>query len=318
VMMAGSPARPADGATDARSGALPRLMKPLKESDLMAAIRAASGSIRRETAHDPARPQATQAGGALNLLLVEDNPTNRLLAQRVLERAGHGVTLAENGAIALERLGRERFDLVLMDVQMPKLGGIEAAVAIRRGEEITGGHVPIIALTAHAMVQDRERCMNAGMDDYLTKPIRPAMLLEAIARLGIAPRGRQAPGRVGKATLDRATLLDHVDGSPQLLGEIIALFHRDCGKLMASTREAITRRDTGAYAYGMHTLRGMFRSLAAHCAHSLVEELEALDLEEGQDQARSIHALLEQEVRSLETELASLASEHAASASATG
>ena len=281
----------------------------------MAAIRAASGSIRRETAHDPARSRATQAGGALNLLLVEDNPTNRLLAQRVLQRAGHDVTMAENGAIALDRLARQCFDLVLMDVQMPKLGGIEAAIAIRREEETTGGHVPILALTAHAMVQDRERCMSAGMDGYLTKPIRPAMLLEAIARLGIVSRGRQA---VRKATLDRAALLDHVGDNPQLLAEIIALFRRDCAKLLASTRAAITRRDAGEFAYGMHTLRGMFRSLAADCAHALAEELEALDLGEDQDRARSIHALLEQEVRRLEAELASLAGEPAAAASAAG
>jgi response regulator RpfG family c-di-GMP phosphodiesterase len=201
-----------------------------------------------------------------------------------------------------------------MDVQMPKLDGIETTIAIRRREGATGGHVPIIAVTAHAMARDRERCMSAGMDGYLTKPIRPAMLLDAIARLRIAPRERQVPKRSRRATLDRAALLDQVGGSPELLGEIIELFHRNCAGLLARTREAIARRDAGEYAFGMHTLRGMFRSLAADAAHDLAEGLESLDLEKEQDQARSIHAALEQEVRNLEIELASLAGEPAAAA----
>jgi signal transduction histidine kinase/HPt (histidine-containing phosphotransfer) domain-containing protein len=316
VMMVGSLARAGDGGTNGRSDAFPRLMKPLKESELMGAVRAATVPIRRETAPNPAPARSTRAGGALSILLVEDNLTNRRLAQHVLERERHHVTVAEDGAMALETLERERFDLVLMDVQMPKLDGIATAVAIRTRERITGGHVPIIALTAHAMVRDRERCMSAGMDGYLTKPIRPAMLLDAIARLNITPRGPQAPKRAGKATLDRATLLDQVAGNPELLGEIVALFDRDCARLLTSTREAIARRDAGEFAYGVHTLRGMFRSLAANAAHDLAEKLESLDLETQQDQAQSMHALLEQEARTLGTELASLAGEPVAAASA--
>jgi len=307
VMMAGPLARSGDGATAARSDAFPRLMKPLKESELMGAVRAVSGPSRSEAAHDPAPPQSTQGASALHLLLVEDNPINRRLAQSVLEREGHDVTVAENGVAALEALERESFDLVLMDVQMPKLDGIETTVAIRRSEATTGGHVPIVAVTAHAMAGDRERCMSAGMDGYLTKPIRPAMLLDAIARLRIAPRERQVPKRAARATLDRAVLLGQVDGSPELLGEIIELFQRNCPGLLAGTREAIARRDAGEFTYGTHTLRGMFRSLAADAAHDLAERLESLDLETQQGEARSIHADLEQEVRNLETQLASLA-----------
>jgi CheY-like chemotaxis protein/HPt (histidine-containing phosphotransfer) domain-containing protein len=273
----------------------------------MGTVRAVSGPSRSEAAHDPAPPQSTQGASALHLLLVEDNPINRRLAQSVLERQGHDVTVAENGVAALEALERESFDLVLMDVQMPKLDGIEATVAIRRREATTGGHVPIVAVTAHAMAGDRERCMGAGMDGYLTKPIRPAMLLDAIARLRIAPRERQVPKRAARATLDRAALLGQVDGSPELLGEIIELFQRNCPGLLAGTREAIARRDAGEFTYGTHTLRGMFRSLAADAAHDLAERLESLDLETQQGEARSIHADLEQEVRNLETQLASLA-----------
>jgi two-component system sensor histidine kinase/response regulator len=316
VMMVGSRARAGDDATRGDSDAFLRLTKPVKESELMEAARAACVAPRREAAREPAPADSRGSGGELNILLVEDNPINRRIAQSVLEREGHQVTVAENGAIALETLESVRFDLVLMDVQMPKLDGIETTVAIRRRERISGEHVPIIALTAHAMVRDRERCIRAGMDGYLTKPIRPAVLLDAIARLGIAPRERQEAKRPGKSTLDRATLLDQVDGNPELLGEIIELFRRDCPRLLASTRDAIVRRDAGDYAYGVHTLRGMFRSLAADAAHDLAAKLESLDLEKDEGEAKSVYAILEQEVRSVEAELASLAGEPAVAGSA--
>src|SRR4029077_15232177 len=113
-----------------------------------------------------------------------DNPINRKLAQCVLERAGHGVETADSGTAALSALERDRFDLVLMDVQMPGMDGVEATEKIREREKATGGHIPILALTAHAMPGDRARCLSAGMDAYLVKPIQPRLLLAAIGRLG--------------------------------------------------------------------------------------------------------------------------------------
>ena len=109
---------------------------------------------------------------ALRILLVEDNAVNQKLAARLLEKKGHRVTLADNGRQALAALQKAEFDLVLMDMQMPEMDGEEATAAIRAGEKITGAHIPIIALTAHAMKGDREKCLAAGMDGYLTKPIR--------------------------------------------------------------------------------------------------------------------------------------------------
>jgi CheY-like chemotaxis protein len=116
----------------------------------------------------------------LHILLVEDNPINQKVAQRLLERAGHSVTLAANGREAVDHVCNRRFDLVLMDVQMPEMDGLEATVAIRQQEAGTDRHLPIVALTAHAMVGDRERCLAAGMDGYVSKPVQPPLLFRAM------------------------------------------------------------------------------------------------------------------------------------------
>jgi PAS domain S-box-containing protein len=125
----------------------------------------------------------------LHVLLAEDHPINRLLARRLLEKFGHTVTVAENGQEALAAIEHERPDLVLMDVQMPLMDGLEAMRAVRRNEQATGRHLPIIALTAHAMKGDRERCLDAGADEYLTKPIRESELFAALGRMSAAPNG---------------------------------------------------------------------------------------------------------------------------------
>ncbi len=124
------------------------------------------------------------ARSALNILLAEDNPVNQLLAVRILENAGHRVSVAGDGAQALEAIRRERFDLVLMDVQMPVLGGLEATVTLREEERASGRvRTPVIAMTANALQGDRERCLAAGMDDYISKPIDIEQLRAMIERV---------------------------------------------------------------------------------------------------------------------------------------
>jgi two-component system sensor histidine kinase/response regulator len=125
---------------------------------------------------------------SLRVLLAEDNAVNQKLMLRLLEKRGCSVTLVCDGVRAVEAFQLQSFDLALMDVQMPEMGGFEATAAIRELESVTGRRMPIIALTAHAMQGDRERCLKAGMDDYLSKPIHPKALFEAIYR-AISPRG---------------------------------------------------------------------------------------------------------------------------------
>ncbi len=237
-------------------------------------------------------------------MLVEDNPVNRRLAQHVLEKEGYRVVAADNGAAALKTLEDEHFDLVLMDVQMPRMDGIETTAAIRSRERITGQYTPIVALTAHAMAGDRERCLKAGMDGYLIKPIQPATLLEAIERLHLVAGGRSKSTR--KVVLDRAALLDRVDGDAQLLGEITKLFLQECVPLMASVREAMKSGNAERFTYAVHTLRGMFRSLSAPAAQEAAGILEGLSLRNDRENAEATYAVLEREVQALKTELSGM------------
>jgi len=129
---------------------------------------------------------ATHATASCRILLVEDNVVNRTIATKLLEKRGHVVIAVENGALAVEATANERFDMVLMDVQMPVMDGLTATSHIRNREHATGGHIPIIAVTAHALDQDRARCLAAGMDEYLPKPIRSTDLFATITRFAPA------------------------------------------------------------------------------------------------------------------------------------
>ncbi|MFH0822364.1 MAG: response regulator, partial [Pseudomonadota bacterium] len=126
----------------------------------------------------------------LSILLAEDNAINQKVAVRMLQKRGHTVQVANNGMEALRVLGTERFDIILMDVQMPEMDGLQATRAIRRGEEGTGRRTPIVAMTAHAMREDEERCVEAGMDGYVSKPIDPRTLFNTVETLGVGCSGK--------------------------------------------------------------------------------------------------------------------------------
>jgi PAS domain S-box-containing protein len=160
------------------------LGKPVRPSELRAALRDALGI-------DPDRSPAAAPDApvrVLRILLAEDNAVNQKLVVRVLERRGHAVTVASDGLQAVAALRRERFDLVLMDVQMPEMDGFEATARIREHERSTGSHIPIIALTAHAMKGDEDRCLQAGMDAYLSKPVESNALIQLIEALTAPPQ----------------------------------------------------------------------------------------------------------------------------------
>jgi CheY-like chemotaxis protein len=162
------------------------LAKPVGEMELLNAIRRMSlqGSSRIEAQPHPGPNHAAEQGELhLRLLLVEDNPVNRLVATRLIEKQNHTVTAAANGQEALEMIEKEKFDCVLMDVQMPVLDGFEATAAIRNKERSSGGHLPIIAMTAHAMAGDLDRCLAAGMDGYISKPIKAKDVFATIERV---------------------------------------------------------------------------------------------------------------------------------------
>ena len=159
------------------------VVKPVTRANLLSAIlRVLGGEPQRLVPSRDAVPAA--AGRPLRILLAEDNAVNQKVAARLLEKQGHSVEVASDGMEALAAFTRDAFDLILMDVQMPVMDGYDATLAIRAAEQGTGRHVPIVALTAHAMKGDREICLNAGMDDYLGKPIRPRELASVLERWG--------------------------------------------------------------------------------------------------------------------------------------
>jgi CheY-like chemotaxis protein len=174
------------------------LTKPVSESHLLETILTlfAAPAARARGAQPVTRHSLRESHLRLTVLLVEDNQVNQMLAKRLLENQGHQVIVATNGRVALTALERQAVDLILMDVQMPEMDGFEATGLIRQQEQTTGGHLPIIAMTAHAMKGDRERCLAVGMDDYVSKPIDPRKLFlvmqETLARLEAS--GKPVPG----------------------------------------------------------------------------------------------------------------------------
>ncbi|MGB2639777.1 MAG: response regulator [Candidatus Acidiferrum sp.] len=180
IMMLTSAGHRGDAARCQELGVAAYLLKPIRQSELREAIARVLGArehdgaiplITRFSLHDAREPDAS-----LRVLLAEDNLVNQRLVVRLLEKRGHQVVVAGTGLEALKALEKEKFDLVLMDVQMPEMDGLEATAAIRKKEKSTGLHQPVVALTAHAMKGDREKCLAGGMDGYLTKPIRPQEL----------------------------------------------------------------------------------------------------------------------------------------------
>jgi CheY-like chemotaxis protein len=237
----------------------------------------------------------------MRLLLAEDNAVNAKLALTILRKWGHEVVLATNGREALDLLegaGFQGFDAILMDVQMPEMDGMEATAAIRARERTLGGHIPILGVTAHAMKGDRERCLEGGMDGYVTKPIRPDILFSELARLDPAAQLEPEPA-TGTMTdfgatgaLDRVALLDRVEGDMELLSDIIELFKEDSVRQMTAIREAIDKKQADTLRRAAHTLKGTCGNLGAVEAAATALELEKLavggDLSHAQESLRSL------------------------------
>jgi CheY-like chemotaxis protein len=160
------------------------LVKPIRQGELLDAIcQALNGRAQKKPEPLVTRHTLREEKRRVRILLAEDNAINQILAVRLLEKRGYSVAVAPDGQAAVEAFHTGGFELVLMDIQMPGMDGFEATAAIREREKLTGGHIPIVAMTAHALVSDQERCLASGMDGYVSKPIRTSELLATIERL---------------------------------------------------------------------------------------------------------------------------------------
>jgi CheY-like chemotaxis protein/HPt (histidine-containing phosphotransfer) domain-containing protein len=248
------------------------------------------------------------ARGHLRILLVEDDDVSRLVAARLLERAGHVVMAAGNGRIALEALERERYDAIVMDVQMPELDGLETTAAIRAREASTGDHIPIIALTAYAMTGDQERCLQAGMDAYVTKPVRAPALLATVDRL-VRQGHRRLSGITDDAerrVIDRGALRRHTGDDRQALLDLARRFQEESGEVLGALRDGLARGDAASIERHANRLRASLRNVAATGARTVALRLEAAARVGDLEQAARTLAALESEIQLLQPELAAL------------
>ncbi len=256
------------------------LMKPVKQSELLDSIvEALSVATADEVTPAAIVREYPESTKSLRILLAEDGLVNQKVAVNILEQRGHKVTIANNGQEAFSALGSESFDVLLMDVQMPVMDGFEATAIIRDREKKTGAHIPIIALTAHAMKGDRERCLEAGMDGYIAKPIRAKDLYKAIEMTATKVCGSQLQDNVianEKEVLDRNKILEQTGGNEEALKEIVELFAVESAKLMKRIRDAITSEDVSELQLAAHTLKGSIRIFGAERSAEAALRLETM------------------------------------------
>jgi len=207
--------------------------------------------------------------------VAEDNEVNQLVAKRIFEKLGHRVRVVGNGQEAVAAVAGGQLDLIAMDVQMPVMDGLDATAAIRKAEEKSGKHVPILAMTAHAMKGDRERCLRAGMDGYVAKPIRSTELENAIAEVLKKSLPAFGENRADNGSvIDLAALLEGVGGNRRLLQKLAKLFLADLPKLAARIQTALASRDGEELAKAAHALKGSVGNFGAAQAVEAASEIE--------------------------------------------
>jgi two-component system, sensor histidine kinase and response regulator len=282
------------------------LTKPVKQSELFDEIvtaLAAKSSKRRVT--KVAEQGAASPTGAMRILVAEDNPVNQTLAMRILEKLGHKVSLANNGREALDKSQSEYFDLILMDVQMPMLDGLEATRMIRAAEKETGKHVPIIAMTAHAMKGDKERCLDSGMDGYLSKPIRIEELKERLS--DVQSSAVEGAGGVAQVKFDSIgpidLLLDGVLGDRELLREMAELWLRDSESQMQQLEAGFERADPMMIQKAAHAIKGSVGNFRATAAHEAARDVEISASRGDMAKAQEAFDILSRNIRAVRHEL---------------
>jgi CheY-like chemotaxis protein/HPt (histidine-containing phosphotransfer) domain-containing protein len=261
IIMLTSSGQFGDAARRRDAGIATYLTKPVKGADLLEAI---IGALKRSypsvVAPRPSTIVPASPIRSLRVLLAEDNVINQQVAVGLLTKRGHHLTVTSNGREALEAIERNTFDVVLMDIQMPEMGGFEATAAIRFRERQTGGHLRIIAMTAHAMSGDRERCLVAGMDGYIPKPIERNTLFAVVEQDTVVPAG--AVDLTPLNVFNRAGLLERLGDDEQLVAKVIGLFLEDCPARLTAIKEAVDAQSAERIRTEAHALKGAAANLS--------------------------------------------------------
>jgi len=323
IMMISSATRQGDHDRRRNLGICEHLAKPVRQSSLLKGMLAALGATavcegKRTSAVGPESLVARTA----HILLAEDNLVNQRLAVRMLEKAGHSVVVADNGRQAVDTWQSERFDLILMDVQMPEMDGFEALAEIRSQEEQAPGmpRIPIVALTAHALKGDRERCLAAGMQEYVSKPIKPKALFAAIET--VLPTGHQGsyddlPGETvqsdtnqAQAPFDPACALQQLDGDADLLYEIADAMSKTCPALLADISKAFEEGDNWKIAQAAHSVKGAAGNFGAKLTFEAAMNLEQAAKRSDASEIETQWRILQAELPRLLDALAVYAGQH--------
>jgi PAS domain S-box-containing protein len=263
------------------------LLKPVQQDELLETIYRVMSRAQSETGPAPRSsgglvpaPAGVPAAAPLRILVAEDNEFNAQLLEQLLARCGHRVRLANNGREALSLATKDSFDLLLLDVHMPELDGLQVVRAIRERERAAGGHLPVIALTARSRKEDREQCLAAGMDDFLSKPIQAADLWSAMGQVaGMRPR----PGPPGPGLLDPRVLLATCGGDAAILDKLCHAFRACLPDHLKAVQDALRDRDALRLREAAHKLSGMvaaFSTVAGGVASDLEDYAAQGQLEE--------------------------------------
>ena len=307
IMMLTSGDQPGDPTRCEELGVAAYLHKPVKQSELLDAILLVLG-VTEADEETVVLPEPHKRVRPLRILLAEDSLVNQKVTVTLLEREGHQVSVANNGKEALAALTTDSFDLVLMDVQMPEMDGLEAAGIIRSRERRSGGHVPIVAMTAHALKGDRERCLEAGMDEYIAKPIRSRQLLAAIASvMGETCEATSASVPIvapeSTSRIDWELVRETTRGDSAAARAVVVAALEEAPKLRAAIDEAITRGNPTALRLAAHTLKGSVQYFGAKRLRELAAGLEQLgkegDLKDARGAFRELAAEIDQFTQAL-------------------
>jgi CheY-like chemotaxis protein/HPt (histidine-containing phosphotransfer) domain-containing protein len=307
IMMLTSAGHRQDAERCRELGIISYLLKPIRKWELLAAIEKALGKGGPSPQPNTTawRKPVSPVDG-LYILVAEDNHVNQTVAVRILGKMGHSAVVANNGQEVLSLLAQQSFDLVLMDIQMPEMDGLTATKKIREGELQSHSHMPIIAMTAHAMKGDRERCLEGGMDGYVSKPIVGKELEEAIASAvksrsdtgdrvtNEIPKGNAPPN--GTPVWDAGQVLKRLGGDEKLFYEVVQIFLEETPKNLDGLRQAISRGDAETIEKTAHSPKGELGYLGIPGVSQKVRELEKMGRRHDLQHAAGVFAAIETEI----------------------